>query len=50
MLKVLKGTLLKNGKFYEFKIFLYAPEEIVKDVSAFLEHKLQQKGWMPNVP
>ena len=47
MIKVLKGRILKNGKLYEFHIFIHGKGDIMKELYKVLEQKLQQKGWVP---
>jgi hypothetical protein len=50
-MKVLKGTLLLNGHFHNFRITVYAENrEATQEIAQVVERKMQQKGWMPNVP
>jgi hypothetical protein len=50
-MKVLKGTLLLNGHFHRFRITVYAENrEATQEIAQVVERKMQQKGWMPNVP
>jgi arginine utilization protein RocB len=49
-MKVLKGTILQDGHFHNFRITIYAEsKDAAAQIAEVLQRKIQQKGWMPNV-
>jgi hypothetical protein len=49
-MKVVKGTILLNGHFQDFRITISAKDKNTEEeIGAVLQRKLQQKGWTRNV-
>jgi len=47
-MKVLKGVILQDGHFHNFRITIYAENrETTEQIAAVVARKIQQKGWMP---
>jgi len=48
-MKVLKGSILQDGHFLDFRITIRAENrEATEQIAAVVARKMQQKGWMPN--
>lgn len=43
----LKGTVLLNGKFHEFRITVSGSIEACDYIGDILRKKIREKGWMP---